>query len=579
MTFRWFLISCLFFSCLFFSSLFSNPSPNESNTTESRPQSSIGIQGIFLTGKREDILPEGRPTMTGIQAMDIEIPGGLSAITTALKPFLGTLVTQENVIAVKQKIMTYYVSKGVSTLEVEVPPQKTAGGVVQFLISKKYLGNAVYKGETWYNNEQLNRYLGVYPGHDISEDALQNNLSWLNQNPFQNTQMQYVPSDQADVLDIEFTSRSRRPIRIYERGDDTGSASTGYGRLASGIVWGNAFWIGDLLSFEYMFSNEFKRFQSYTASYTSFLPWKHLFTVLGTYAIIKPDFPNGMITAKAGQISPRYKIPFKPLYTPFQQSFQFGFDYKNTNSALANLATGVVEIQPTSTPPVLSAINVAQAIVDYTLFDTINGWGGSHSISLDVAFFASPFEFLHNQNNEAYNKQRPHSKAKYCYGTVTAGDVLTIPKTMVVSLLLRGQVASTTLPGTELFSIGGYNTVRGYHEAEISGDNGFISNLELRTLPFNVSKKLKDQLVFLTFIDYGISNNWFIPTVPLSKTRPHTQYLLGVGPGLRYMINPYLQVRCDYGFKLHQLFISNPKTDNKLLLGFGQFHVGVLASF
>jgi hemolysin activation/secretion protein len=337
-------------------------------------------------------------------------------------------------------------------------------------------------------------------------------------------------------------------------------------------------WIGDLLSFEYQFSNQFKRLQSYTLNYTSFLPWKHILTIFGSYATVKPTpvAPAIDIRAKAAQIRPRYTIPFKPFYTPFQQSLIFGFDLKNSNSSIINLSGSSVVVQPTLLPAEKTNINVFQLVGDYNFYNKV----GNHSFSVDMSFYASPAQFLPNQSNENYNSLTKNSKVKYCYLNATIGDVITIPKIMAISVLMRGQVSSDTLPGTELFSLGGYDTIRGYHESESAVDNGFIGNLEFRTRPFSFFRKLKDQLLFLAFLDFGVGNNWFVQkkTEAGAKQIPHTQYLLGVGPGLRYTINPHIQIRCDYGFKLHHLLISDP-SQQPLLGGFGQFHLGVLASY
>lgn len=547
----------------------------ESDDCEQQEQTSMGIQGIFLTESMEEIMPDGRPMVTGIQVMDVDVPGGIDCLASILEPYLGCPMTTETLIEIKQQIMNYYIDQGMRMMGVSVPSQITAGGVVQFLVIRKRFGNPTYIGEGWYDCEKLGCYLDVCPHQEICEDTLLNDLAWLNFNPFRQARMRYVPSDEQDVIDIEFEAKTRRSVRLYQRGDNTGSANTGYGRLYSGIIYGNMFGRGDILSFEYQFSNHFHRLQEYTANYTCYLPWKHIFTLYGMYASAKPSVPFNQNRAHAYEVLPRYTIPFKPLYTPLQQSVIFGFDYKHSDSAIINLSSLVGTIQPVP-GAVRQEINVTQLMLGYTLYDTLC----NHSLYFNFEFYASPFTFLEHQSNHAYSRQRPHAKAKYCYLYMTAGDVITVCDSMTVSLLLRGQIASNTLPATELFSIGGFDTVRGYHEAEISGDNGFIANLELRTLPFCVTPKNNGRVILLAFVDFGLSNNRFIrqSVAPGARRIPHTQYLLGVGPGLRYTINPYFQFRCDYGFKLHKL-IGGGLVNGRLLGGFGQVHLGALISF
>ncbi len=547
-------------------------------------ESQSQIQGIFLTGKSEDVIPEGRPEQTGIQLMDIEIPGGSEALIDRLKPFLGKPVSEETAIAIKQNIIEYYLKNGVTMVGVEVPSQMTEGGVIQFLVLRKRCGQIISKGESFYNSARLSRYLGVTPNQEIADDVLQNNLSWLNKNPFQFNKIRFVDTADPNVLDIEVDSEKRRALRFYVKGDNTGSCNTGYGRLYAGFAWGNAFNRGDILAFEYESSTEFRRFQSWTANYTCFLPWKNIITLYGAYGIVKPSLPafvptflrTHRIIAKAWQIRPRYTIPFRPLYTPLQQSLAFGFDVKNTNSSIVNLA-GVNEVvQPASLLRNVAQIYVTQLAASYTLYDTVC----RNNYSFNVSFYASPFTWLPHQSDHAYGKVRSHSRPKYCYLNVIAADVIEFCNETSISFLIRGQVASHTLPPTELFCIGGYDTVRGYHEAEVSGDNGFIANFEVRTRQFSAIPRSNGKLSFLAFIDYGLSNNWYMrPTgIPGIKNLPNTQYLLGVGPGLRYAVNPYFQLRLDYGIKLHKLASNSPFL-NKLNSGFGQVHIGALASF
>jgi len=533
------------------------------------------IEGIYITGNSQKVLPEGRPNVKGIQFEDIQIPGGEQKLKSALEPFLGQTLSTANAIAVKKTIMTYYVSQNKTTVAVSFPEQKTAGGVMQVLVLTRVV-KPIYKGQSWYSNEQLNRYLGINPGHEIAEDTLNNNMSWINRNPFHYSQAKFVPTDEPNVVDLEITTKTRSPIRFFGRADDTGSASTGYGRFAAGFAWGNAFWIGDLLSFEYDCSNEFKRYQSYIANYTSFLSWKHILTLMGTYATVKPFIvksPNTHIDAVSADARVHYTIPFKPLYASLQQSIILGIEYKYTNSNIVGLPGGAPVVELIG-PPVIQTENLTQLYGNYTITDSFK----NNDISFSIDAYGSPMEWLPNQSNADYEQLRPNSKNRYFYTSVTFSEVYTIPKVGSVSVLLRGQVSNDTLPPTELFSLGGYNTVRGYHECEYNTDNGFIGNLEFRT-PWMKWGMPVGELLFLAFFDYGIGHDWFVPKMVGVPTPPHTQYLMGVGPGFRYRINPYLQARLDYGFKLHHLFTGDSAPVRQLTLGFGQFHVGLLVSY
>ena len=71
------------------------------------------------------------------------------------------------------------------------------------------------------------------------------------------------------------------------------------------------------------------------------------------------------------------------------------------------------------------------------------------------------------------------------------------------------RVTSDQLPPLEKFGVGGRNTVRGYRENELTGDNGLVTGIELRfpitsvKIP-KISKTIDDgDIQFIPFFDYG----------------------------------------------------------------------------
>ncbi len=547
-----------------------------------KPGTPSDIRGILITSNPKNIHAGGRSDIQGVEIQDLSIPGKPEELEALLKPYLGRKLNLDTAIEIKGQVLLYYQKHQQLLVDIEMPKQSTVEGVLQILVLKQQFGRPVYiyKGQQWYTDAQLSQYLGIVPHQEISEDVLQNNLSWLNRNPFHYSTTSFVPAEEPGVSNLEVTTTARSPLRWYTRADDTGSASTGYGRFAGGFSWGNALWRGDLLTFEYDCSNDFMRYQSYMGAYTSFLPWQHLLLLFGSYAKVNPKIPpepdvppTHAMTAHATQAYLHYTIPIKPMYTPFSQEISFGFEYKNTNSNTVSLSGGVVETQLIG-PPVMSNLNVTQFYANYTMRQKVS----VHDIIASADFYGSPGALLPHQSNQDFGLLRPNSKNQYCYAFITAADVITLPNIMTISVLLRGQVSNDTLPSTELINLGGYNTIRGYHEAELSTDNGLIVNVELRSLPISLWRSVGDQLIFLAFWDYGLGNNWFVQKITGIATPPHTQYLMGVGPGIRYTINPYLQARIDYGFKLHQLFTNNAAA-REIRLGFGQFHLGLLLSY
>ena len=537
-----------------------NPALKESDSTATK------FQGVYITSKREDILSNGRPNIKGVEYKDFIYKADEVKINKIIAPFFGRPLTPQ-LLADLREALNEYIKSVHPAARVLFPKQHAINGVVQILISAHVLGETRYKGNQWYSEAYLSRHLHVSSGKEIADDALLNDFSWINRNPFQRVSVAYVPSKVPGVMDLEITTIDRYPLRLYGRSDNTGNAATGVMRFATGFSWGNAFWVGDILTYEYSTSNIEKRVLLNKFNYSSFLPWRHILTVSGNYNIIKPVVVFGESKTVNYGSRLRYTIPFKPLFIPFGQDITFGADWKHyTNRTLSRL-TGLTNFK---------TVNETMLYLSYTVSDTL----GSHNFSIAFENYWSPFHFLDKQENSDFAKFRPFAKNHFYYFDLTASYTYYLPLNFAIATLGRLQRANRTLPPSELMSAGGYSTVRGYKESVVSGDNALIANFEFRAPPITFFRKLKDKLIFLGFVDYGFVNNFKV-TQPKSRNKPRNhvnEHLFSSGAGARYNINPYLSFRCDYGFKLHDLYYTS-KTMRKAVAGSGRWHMGLLLSY
>ena len=109
--------------------------------------------------------------------------------------------------------------------------------------------------------------------------------------------------------------------------------------------------------------------------------------------------------------------------------------------------------------------------------------------------------------------------------------------------------------------------MRGYQERIYLADNAVIGNLEFHLPSFSFTRKKYDELYFLVnslISAYGA--NWKSNAAFTKDT-----WLLGIGPGLRYEISPYLTARLDYGFRIHKPPFANDQI--------GRLHFSVIAGY
>ena len=111
-------------------------------------------------------------------------------------------------------------------------------------------------------------------------------------------------------------------------------------------------------------------------------------------------------------------------------------------------------------------------------------------------------------------------------------------------LVLRGglQLANDALLPSEQFSVGGFNTVRGYRKDQLLTDNGLLASAELR-LPIIKGFSESGIVQLVPFIDYGKGWNSF--DVP----NPDPENLAAVGIGLLWQEKNFT-FRFDYGIPL-----------------------------
>lgn len=113
------------------------------------------------------------------------------------------------------------------------------------------------------------------------------------------------------------------------------------------------------------------------------------------------------------------------------------------------------------------------------------------------------------------------------------------PKVLLVSRL-NAQLTPDALLPLERFSVGGSGTVRGYEENQIVADNGVTASVEaLISLT-----ETPNELLLTPFVEVGTAWN----NSRDAASDPST--LASVGLGVRWLIDPSLQLRVDYGIPL-----------------------------
>jgi hemolysin activation/secretion protein len=508
------------------------------------------IRAIILVPNREAMLSEADVAglnPLGVVSFNVRVPGSTAPLTEILDPIafnkpLSKKIARE----IEQAISKYFYENGDPFVLVTIPSRNQHEGIVQVVVHHATVDRIKFEGQTWSSTEKLQHNVKIKPESELSLPSLDRSLYEMNRNPFRRVDLIYSPGEKPGTTDLTFFVNEKRPYRIYAGFSNPGVATTERQRWFTGFTVGNLFYADQVFSFQYMSTYNIDRFQAYTGQYLIPLPKGQMLNFYGGYSTVTADlpFPSMKTHGYSSQVSMRYLIPSSFTQGAPREWF-VGGDFKATNNTLE-----FSEVFPN----IAKLVNLTQLV--FGVIQKIEK--PTYRLDMDAEFIWSPGQWIANQSNADYEALRPDAKNHWVIGRASLKYTQNIPKDCKLFFYLRGQWASQNLLPSEQVGLGGYETVRGYTERQLNYDSGLLATAEFRSpsWPFVSAvqgRRIQDDFHIILFMDYGVGTNH-----NLLPGEPNSDYLWGVGPGLRYNLYPYVIAKLDWGIKLHQqeLFIG-----------------------
>jgi len=521
------------------------------NTLTQTPKAQVLIEqfrGLVLWKSSLEMQSAGVETVQGLKSeltmnyrKDLEIQ---------LEPFWNKPLTDEGVAKLVQVLESYFLRKESQWVLAQVEEQKIKNGVLQIVIVPGKVGQVRITGNRWFKTEKLQEQFELTPGEPLNQKEMTQTLENFNQNPFRQGDLYMKASDIKGCSDVDLKIQDRFPARFYSGYENNGNNLTGNDRWFAGFNWGDAFWQGHLMSYQFTTDGWFDRFKSHTGSYSVFMPWGgQRFDLVGGYSEATGTVADFNIQGKSWLVGGRYRIPL-PKFNEVRQEVSVGYEFKQSNN---NLEFGGANV--------FNHFNdVSQFVAEYqgSLADP---WG---STRWSGKVYGSPGGMTENSLNSVYRESRANAKADYLYAQVELERRFTLPWGVSSRHQAQIQWASGNLLGSEQIGAGGRESVRGYSEREANGDEGLLMQNELWSPTGSLGALLKDfgvpeaghyqdKLQGLLFWDYGVVRNRF-----LLRGEDREKILSSVGLGARYSINTYMSFRGDYGVQLTDSGQNNP---------------------
>ena len=509
------------------------------------------LKGLVFVEREEQIKTEGVPGVQGVVASSelLQRP----AFAEVMRPFFGKAVTLGGLDDITRAVINYFRKQGFPVVNVVVPQQTVKDGVIQILAIEAKVGRVKVENARWFRPDNIRKEVNLREGDKIDANQLQDDMNWLNTNPFRTADLKFEPGEQDATTDLVIDVQDRLPFRVYTTYDNYGIDLTGKNRQSLGFNLGNMFSLDQQAGFQYTTSwkDLFTAMNAYSGSYLIPLPWRNTLTIFGSYTDSQANTaPNQSFQGDSWQVSGRYNIPL-PTLDPVSHAFYAGLDFKQSSNAFLIFNTAV----PTGQGSGLAPFSIFQLTAGYNA----NVPDDLGLTSFEVGGFYSPGGVTGWNSTSQFQQVVANSSASYGYGKFNLNRTFVLPYKFTISGNFNGQLASAPLMPTEQYGLGGYNTVRGYDERAANGENAYVFNTELRTPPGSIFKifgnqEVDDSIQFLAFFDYGFTGNIKPPS---GSTTQQDFWLMSVGPGLRYNIDRFVSVRFDWGFQLHRAPIGS----------------------
>jgi len=422
-------------------------------------------------------------------------------IEAAVYPFLGPGRTARDVDAARAALARTYQDKNFTSVEVVVPPQKGAGGIVYLQVNELTVGRLRVHGSRYFDLNEIKRAVpSLAEGKLIDFTQAQKDLVGLNQLPDRRVTPVIQSGATPGTMDVDLNVKDTLPLHGSLELNNRYSADTPSLRLNASLSYDNLWQLGHSIGASAQWSPQnFDKVSVYTGFYTIRIPsvdWLS-FTLQGTRQNSNVSTLGAIDVTGKGDIV-GFHTSFKlPTLGDYFHSFTVGLDYKEFNQTVNFPTPGV---SGTTTPTTYLPIT----------FDYSGTWVGANfltDLDLQVVFNIRGI----GSNAAQFDANRLFADRNFIYFRGELSHTQDLPHDLQLFAKVSGQVADSPLINSEQFNVGGLGTVRSYLESAVLGDDGAVVNFEFRSpsllswLKGVDASKPGDEWRFYFFTDAGVA--------------------------------------------------------------------------
>ena len=436
--------------------------------------------------------------------LDIQIEGNTvlpqMVVERIIYPFMGEHKTIDDLEAARKALEQKYKDSGFVTVFVDIPEQDVKDGVVRLSVTEGKVGRLRIKDSRYYSLGHIREAVpSLAEGSVPNFPVVQKEMASLNRSASLRVSPVLRAGTTPGTVDVDLNVKDRSPLYASLELNDRFSPNTSRLRLIGTLRYDNLWQRRHSLNIQYQTAPEnLNEVQVFSGTYLMGLGNSGI--MLAVYGVHADSnvavLGNTNVIGKGDIIGTRLVLPLTGLDN-YYHSLALGFDYKDFDQAV-RLGTDRL-VTPIRYFPISLQYNGTQQ-------DT----SGTTQLGLGVHFSTRPLserkiECVPGFFIDQFECKRHGAQADFVYLRSDLQRQQTLPRDFILSGKVSAQIANQPLVNNEQFSAGGVETVRGYPESQVLGDNGFQGSVGLQT------PRLPGDLIdwrLLAFVDGAYTNNY-----------------------------------------------------------------------
>lgn len=472
---------------------------------------------------------------------DFDEPDSLvykNAVRGIVQRAIGQPITLRRINELSRDIIKQYQRCKQPIVDVVIPEQRITGGTLYLVITETRIGRVMVHSGQHFDCEPVSRWIAkTHRGNRLYEPHIEDDLFWMNQNPFRRVSVDFDKGTEAGTTDVIYEIDDLWPVRGYMGVDDSGVSTLNYGRFFAGFQYGNFLGRGGILGYQFTTDEEFALLRAHSVSLDQPLSREFSLQGYGSWAGVTPMMDSGFAQDGESYQFGGQLIRHLSRDRFHSRNLSAGFDFKSTNNNLEFAGSQVSD----------SVADLFQLRLGYDSFERIDV--NQYRLFRADLFIGPGGGMTGSHSSEAFNTIRPGASPDYVYGRLRYERADVARREWMLTTRLTGQASSERLLFSETLGLGGYDTIRGTDSRAYNADHGWIANFEFgpKTYRCGTVEEPKTLRAY-GFVDVG---NGYVDQ-PLAGEDAYT-FAVSTGVGMRFQISDRLIARLDYGFGIEDI--------------------------